>query len=808
MLLVLLPFILKPGLQKMAREQIGDLPGAGVEWSELSISFIRGFPDLSIHLSQVSVLVNDSSGNDTLARIGEVELRMNPFVAFTGEMEVRTILLTDPDFRGTVNEDGTGNWEVFREAVNGNEDSGEAPASVDGSMGGAKDLPLVTSLKKLVVRGGKLQFTNERSDFSASAAEIEAAFTRQRRGEGDLVSMELVMRHLDAASAGIKVMNNGSFKLDLEAESEADSEAYTIAGSKILLNGLLLETTGRFSLDSSGDVQLDLLYRSPETSFGTLLSLVPPLYLKDFESLQADGEFQVEGRVQGGITDSLLPDAYLAVEVHDGSFSYPGLTKNASDIQLSLKAAYRGNDLDSSWLDLERLHMKLGDDQLEFKCRITHPRSDPTLAGMAAGTVDFGSLADIVPLDRELINGRMDADLRWDLRLSSLEKELFDEVKLDGTLSLSDYTVEWTTLPSPVELHRMDIRMDPKRTELTALDLRYGASDLRATGFADHLVPYLFKRKTLEGSVDVKAGFLDIASFIPADSARKDTPEPARYVPAPVRFRIPEAMDVGITVSADRIRLPRVRGEQLRGTVVFRKGQGVIRDLSLQMLEGRVTLSGTAVRSGEYLDVQADVSVDGIDIPAAYRQLASVRQLAPMAGYGKGKANLDMEYRSLVDNNFVPLYGTMEASGLIHTKDLEIRNVDMMQVNRMVTNEKMREMAPGDVEIGFYVKNGRIGIEPVTLDFDGSRITVSGSHGIDQSLDYTVDLRIAKSDLGDAASTMVNGLSLLAAATGRRVAQSDHVLVKAVISGTFEKPRVKTDLSGNLLPRNGSGGNP
>ena len=147
----------------------------------------------------------------------------------------------------------------------------------------------------------------------------------------------------------------------------------------------------------------------------------------------------------------------------------------------------------------------------------------------------------------------------------------------------------------------------------------------------------------------------------------------------------------------------------------------------------------------------------------------------------------------------------MVATGLIRTKELEIRNVDMMQVNRMVTNEKMREMAPGDVEIGFYVRDSRVGIEPVTLEFDESRITIGGSHGIDHTLDYTVDLSIARSDLGDAATTMVNGLSFLAAATGKRVAQSDRFLVRALITGTFEKPRVKTDPSGNPVSKNGSG---
>ena len=42
---------------------------------------------------------------------------------------------------------------------------------------------------------------------------------------------------------------------------------------------------------------------------------------------------------------------------------------------------------------------------------------------------------------------------------------------------------------------------------------------------------------------------------------------------------------------------------------------------------------------------------------------------------------------------------------------------------------------------------GWCGLGPV--DFDESKITVSGSHGIDMTMDYLLDMDIAKSDLGE-----------------------------------------------------------
>jgi hypothetical protein len=68
-----------------------------------------------------------------------------------------------------------------------------------------------------------------------------------------------------------------------------------------------------------------------------------------------------------------------------------------------------------------------------------------------------------------------------------------------------------------------------------------------------------------------------------------------------------------------------------------------------------------------------------------------------------------------------------------------------------------------------------------------SEMTVSGSHGIDHTLDYVFDMNIAKSDLGQGANDMMRGLSVLAAGAGIRIPESDYIKVKANITGTFSR---------------------
>jgi len=183
----------------------------------------------------------------------------------------------------------------------------------------------------------------------------------------------------------------------------------------------------------------------------------------------------------------------------------------------------------------------------------------------------------------------------------------------------------------------------------------------------------------------------------------------------------------------------------------------------------------------------------------AYSSLASMERIAPMARYCSGKIDLRMTYSSLLQPDFTPGYSSIKAAGHIRTIDLKIYNQQaFLNMTNMVNNQKMRDMAPGEIEVDFSIGDSRVTVEPFGMQFDDSGITASGSHGFDRSLDYVVDLKVAKKDLGPGAAGMLNSLTLLATAAGLKIPPSDYVKVKATITGTFEDPRIKTDLSGNL----------
>ncbi|MCK4880836.1 MAG: hypothetical protein KAS82_09255, partial [Bacteroidales bacterium] len=237
----------------------------------------------------------------------------------------------------------------------------------------------------------------------------------------------------------------------------------------------------------------------------------------------------------------------------------------------------------------------------------------------------------------------------------------------------------------------------------------------------------------------------------------------------------------------------------IEGKMRVIEGVAGLEQLQLEVIEGSVTTSGWVDTRGEFAEVDLTLDMKDVDIRSSYETFISVEKLLPMAKFCRGRANIDMEYHSLLDLSFAPLYESIDAKGQVYTKGLQFYNLDdFVPLSELLKNEKFSDMAPDEVNIGFTVRDGRVVIDPFNIDVDDSRMIVSGSHGIDLTMDYKLDMKIAKADLGSGANEMIQGMTALAAGAGLKIPESDYVKVIANIRGTFNHPKVTTDLSANL----------
>ena len=96
-----------------------------------------------------------------------------------------------------------------------------------------------------------------------------------------------------------------------------------------------------------------------------------------------------------------------------------------------------------------------------------------------------------------------------------------------------------------------------------------------------------------------------------------------------------------------------------------------------------------------------------------------------------------------------------------------------------------------DLNLSFRIREGRIFVNPFNTRVGNIKMNVSGDQGLDQTVNYVIRTEIPRADLGNAANSLIDGLSAQASVFGLTVKPSDVIKVNVNVTGTFLKPLVK-----------------
>jgi len=107
----------------------------------------------------------------------------------------------------------------------------------------------------------------------------------------------------------------------------------------------------------------------------------------------------------------------------------------------------------------------------------------------------------------------------------------------------------------------------------------------------------------------------------------------------------------------------------------------------------------------------------------------------------------------------------------------------------------LRNPGIDQVKIKFMVENGIITTEPFDLNISGQKLTLYGTTGLDQRIDYTGLIKIPGSAVGNMTTTANKTLIELNKKAGTSVNIDSDVTLKILINGTFTSPVITTNLA-------------
>lgn len=785
LLLVLLPLLFGGRIAERVKSEANQALDAKVDWRDQSLGLFRNFPNLTLSLDELSVVGVGRFEGDTLAAVGRLGVVLDLASAVrtalggAGPVVVRAVVLDRPRLSLVKLEDGSANWDITKADT-------AAPAPEAGR-------PLAVSLRRFEITDGDVVFDNRAANLRASLAGLDQSLA------GDFGNEQLTIEtraHADSVTlefAGLPYLNR--VRLDLSTDIAADlaKQSFRLQESGVRLNELTLAFSG--SVASTEDrLTLDLAFGAPKTEFRHILSLVPAVYTRDFESVQTSGSLAVSGRVKGDYGEDAFPALSLNAKVENGAFRYPDLPLPARDIALDLAIGNPGGDPDSTTVNLRRFHVVLGSNPVDAVLVVRTPVSDPDVDARVAGKLDLADLRRTFKLEgMQELAGTVAADAAVRARMSWLDSASpqYDRVAARGTVDLAGVTVKSDSLPHPLTIREASLRLAPQRAELRSFDATIGSSDLRLTGRLDNLLGFVLRDDVLRGSATLASRRFNL------DEWRSDEGD-LSVIPVPAN------LDFGFEATVNELLYDDLTMRNARGRLRVKDQRITLENFTFATLGGEFAVNGfyeTTDVAKPTFDV--GLRIQKLDIPRAFEAFTTVQMLAPVAKYASGTFSTDLKLSGALGQDMRPLFPGLSGQGSLQTSILRLQDFPPLDKIAGLTKLSLLD-DPGlkAVRSRFDIRDGRLHVQPFTVGLGETAMTVSGSNGIDQSLDYDLRLQVPRGLLGAEANQAIGGLLSKAAGAGLDLGAAREIALGIELGGTVTNPSISVgaaDVAGSAV---------
>lgn len=787
---IAIPFFFKDKILAKVKSELNDNLNAQVDFRDIDISLFRHFPRLAVGLEDLQVINKAPFAGDTLLSVKKIDVALDLMSVIKGsKIEIYNVSLETPRIHTIIDSTGKANWDITKPDT-------AATQSTDTSKSN-----FAMSLQRYSISNAYISYDDHQGHMSLIIDGLDHS------GKGDFTQDKFTLATTTTAKAVtfyyglIPYLDAVKASLDADIQVDNTTSTYTIPQSKMHLNNLEVDAAGNFKMLPASAYGMDLTFKSASTQFKDLLSLIPAIYAKDFDKIKTSGTATFDGFVKGTYSEKGMPAFGLNVGVQNGFFQYPDLPKPVQNIQLALKIASPDGVPDHTVIDLSKAHVEMDGTPLDMHLHVATPVSDMYVDGGAKGKLDLSKVSQFVKLEGGTqLNGLLDADMSAKGHLSAIERKAYDEFYAAGSLGIHNMLYKSKDYPDGVKLNALELTFNPKNVSVPTVDAEYLGSHFTGNGEINNLLAYMFKNQALNGAFNVNADKINLDKFMASTGATSATPaatsKPADTASA-VPFAVPANLDLTLKASAGNVHYDKLDMNNVSGTLLVKDETVTLQDVKSNALQGTLGMSGSysTKTSKTNPDMHFNYDVEKVDIRETFNAFNTVQKLMPLGQFLTGKITSQMSVDGKLGKDMMPVLNSLNGDGsLLLIEGVLQKFAPLDQVASTLNVAQLKDISLRDIKTYFSFKDGRVVVDPFNIVTNGIRMQVAGSHGLDQSMDYNMQLALPRTMLGTQGNALVDNLVSQANNKGIPVKLSDSVHLNIAMGGSMLKPAIKTDL--------------
>lgn len=767
-LMFILPFAFQGKIKELVIAEGNKMLNAEFGFDGLNISLFRDFPKASVGLEGFWLKGINEFETDTLLYAGEAQVAVDVMSLFgdTG-FDISKVLLANTKVKAIVLEDGRPNWDVMKPDTTAVEEA-------DTTSAGAFHI----KLQQLKVEDLSVIYDNRQSNMYADIQGFNAICSGDMTADKTLLNLEALIQALTFKMDGVPFLSQARIAADLNVDADLKNSKFTLKENTLTLNAIKAGIDGWVAMPANAPMNMDLKLNTSDINFKEILSLIPAIYAKDFETLKANGTVSLTAFAKGELVgDSILPQFEANMLVKDGSFRYPALPAGVDAINVNASVKNPGGALDATEINVNPFSLKMLGNAFAITANVKTPISDPDFNLTANGTLDLGQIKNVYPLEEMSLNGVVKADMSLNGHLSYIDKEMYDKFNATGSINLHDMLLKMQDMPD-VSIEKSTFTFTPKYLNLSETTVHIGNNDLTADCRFENYMAFALKGKTLKGQLNVQSNHFNLNDFMTAEgdtviAAVADTTATTASEATGV-IVVPKNIDFNMNVDMAEILFDKIAIKNLDGKLLVKNGTVDMKNLSMNTLGGSVVMNGSysTAQSETQPDLKASFAMNGLSFAQTFKELDMVQKMAPIFENLKGNFSGKMQIDTKLDSVMSPIFTTTNGSGSLSTKNLNLSGVAILDKIADATKyAALKNLSVKDMQIDFTIKEGRVNTKPFDIKMGNMNLNLSGSTGLDQTIDYTGKLKLPES-AGSIASLTTLDLK---------------------IGGTFTSPKISVD---------------
>ena len=766
------PYFFKDQIKAKIVQAINEKVDANVAFADADLSLIKNFPNATVSLDSLVIINKAPFAGDTLVSLGELNLKMSIKELFKGENEeikIDGISSKDGLINIIFNKDGIGNYDIALKD--------------ETSKDNGKSKPLKLNIQNYKIENFKFKYFDEASKIKMVIDSLN------HEGTGDFAASKLDLVTKSTAKVSLDMdkvnyMKNVALTLDAVLGIDLEKSKYTFKENKALINQLPLEFDGFIQLVEAGQ-EYDLKFKTPTSSFKNFLGVIPSAYAASLDNVKTTGDFTVFGFAKGLYSDKTVPKFNIDITSKNASFKYPDLPKTVQNITIDTKIINETGILNDTYVNLDQLSFQIDQDVFNAKAKITNITENAIVDAALKGTINLANLTKAYPIKlAKPLSGILKADVTTKFDMASVEKSEYQKINNAGTMSLSGFNYADEN-GKTMKISTALVQFNPSQVNLKQFDATTGKSDISVTGILENFYGFIFRNQELKGNFFMNSKQLAVDDFMTAgDDSKADGKKPDA-------MKIPAFLNCSLTAKANTVLYDNLTLRDVSGKLIVKDEKVTLENVKTSIFGGTIGVNGAVSTKGKVPVFDMNLSLNQVDIAQSFTQLDLLKKIAPIAGIVNGKLNSTIKLNGNLTESMSPDLKTLTGDLLGQLLSTTVNSANSTLLTALASNIKFIDVSKinlNDIKAAITFKDGKVNVRPFDIKYKDIKATIGGTHGFDQSMNYSLKFDVPAKYLGSEANELIAKLSPADAV------KLESIPVSAVLTGNFSNPKIATDI--------------